>query len=155
MYSVFKKVWRCFNSAKTGNNSFPHIKMGTWWVVKHLLITDSLCRWVSAKIISGMLLLWYKAAIANYWQARPPQWQPHQQCAATATATATFSSAKSRQGLGLGGLASRVGPVIYFFLNVRQNCSIEVWKTVCFHFLSFEKTNLIYVHNISFQIPSL
>jgi hypothetical protein len=39
---------------------------------------------------------------AMFWQARPSEWQPHQQRAAAA-----FYSAKSRQGLG--GLASRGG----------------------------------------------
>ena len=42
-----------------------------------------------------------RAAMANCWQARPPQWQPHQRHAAPATAA--FYSVKSRQGLGLGG----------------------------------------------------
>jgi len=46
--------------------------------------------------------------MANCWQARPPQWQPHQRHAAPVTAA--FYSIKSRQGLGLGGLASRGGP---------------------------------------------
>ena len=45
--------------------------------------------------------------MANFWQAGPPQWRPHQQCA---IAAAAFYSAKSRQGLGLGGLASQTGP---------------------------------------------
>ena len=47
--------------------------------------------------------------MAIFWQARPPQWGPHQRRAAAATAV--FYSAKSRQGLGLGGLASRGSPV--------------------------------------------
>ena len=45
------------------------------------------------------------AATANFWQARPPQWQPHQRRAA----------AKSRQGLGLEGMASRGGPALSDF----------------------------------------
>ena len=49
-----------------------------------------------------------RAATANFLQARPPQWQPHQRRAAAAGAA--FYSTKSRQGLGLGGLASRGGP---------------------------------------------
>ena len=47
----------------------------------------------------------YRAAMANFWQARAPQWR-----AATA-----FYSAKSKQGLGLGGLASRGGPALQVF----------------------------------------
>ena len=50
--------------------------------------------------------------MANCWQARPPQWRPHQRHAAPAAAA--FYSVKSRQGLGLGGLASRGGPVIQY-----------------------------------------
>ena len=38
--------------------------------------------------------------MAIFWQARPPQWRPHQRCAA-----ATFYSAKSNQDL-----ASHSGP---------------------------------------------
>ena len=49
-----------------------------------------------------------RAAAANFWQARPPQWRPHQGRAAVAAAA--FYFAKSRQGLSLGGLASRGSP---------------------------------------------
>ena len=43
-----------------------------------------------------------RVTTANFWQAGPPQWRPHQQCA---IAAAAFYSAKSRQGQGLGGPA--------------------------------------------------
>ena len=56
------------------------------------------------------LLFLYRADTAIFLQARPPQWRPHQQCAASAALA--FYSAKSRQGLGLGGLASCGGPAI-------------------------------------------
>ena len=51
--------------------------------------------------------------MANFWQARPSQWQPHQR--RVATAANAFYSAKSRQGLGLGGHASRGRPVNVVF----------------------------------------
>ena len=58
----------------------------------------------------SILTLTFRAAAANFWQARLPQWWPHQGRAAVAAAA--FYFAKSRQGLGLGGLASRGGPDI-------------------------------------------
>jgi hypothetical protein len=39
---------------------------------------------------------------SQFWQTSPTEWQPHQQCAATAAVS--FYSEKSRQGLGLGDL---------------------------------------------------
>ena len=45
----------------------------------------------------------------------PPQWWPNLQ--RVAAAAAAFYSAKSREGLGLGGLASRGGPVSEFRLQ--------------------------------------
>ena len=47
-----------------------------------------------------------RAAMADFWQARPPKWCPHPWCATAAM----FYFAKSRQDLGLGGLASRGSP---------------------------------------------
>ena len=52
------------------------------------------------------------ATTAIFWQARPPQWWPHQRRATTSAAAAAFYCAKSRQGLDLGRLASRGGPVL-------------------------------------------
>ena len=52
----------------------------------------------------------YVHAMVIFWQARPPQCQPHQRYASVAAVT--FYYAKSRQGLGLGGLAGRGGPDI-------------------------------------------
>ena len=49
-----------------------------------------------------------KAATANFWQARPPQWWPDQQHATDPAAI--FCSAKSRQVLGIG---SRGGLVLW------------------------------------------
>ena len=51
-----------------------------------------------------------RAATANFWLARLPQRHPNHQRAAAAVIM--FYSAKSRQGLGLGSLASRGGPVV-------------------------------------------
>ena len=48
------------------------------------------------------------AATADFWQARPPQGQPHHR--RVAAGAATFYFAKSWQDLGLGGLACRGGP---------------------------------------------
>ena len=59
----------------------------------------------------NLLISPFRAATANFCQARAPQLWPHQRCAAPATTA--FYSAKSRQGLGLGGLASCGGPVKY------------------------------------------
>ena len=71
----------------------------------------------------GML---FKAATANFWQARPPQWRPHQR--RVASAAAIFYSAKSRQGLALGGLASRGVPAFIRWTLLRL-CYIR------FHFI--------------------
>ena len=49
----------------------------------------------------------FRAATSNFWLARLPQLQAHQQCAATVIAA--FYSSSSSHGLGLGGLASRGG----------------------------------------------
>ena len=48
----------------------------------------------------------FRAATANFLQARLPQWQPHQRCAVAAAAT--FDSAKSK--------ALGVFPSMFFFL---------------------------------------
>ena len=53
----------------------------------------------------------------------PPQWQPHQQCAA-----AVFYSEKSRQGLGLGGLASCGGPNVQGYLPTYKDTYNVVQK---------------------------
>ena len=50
-----------------------------------------------------------RATTTDFWQARPPQWQPYHRHAA-ATAADTFYNPKSRQDLSLGGLACRDGP---------------------------------------------
>jgi len=49
------------------------------------------------------------AAIVVVGQARPPQWQPHYECATISDTT--FYFAKSRQDSGQGGVASGSGPV--------------------------------------------
>ena len=46
----------------------------------------------------------HRAATANFWHVRQPQWRPHQWRATSAAPT--FYPSKSRQGLGLGGLTS-------------------------------------------------
>ena len=75
--------------------------------MRHVLLTKyDMYRFINAR-----------AAVANFWQARTPQWQPHQGRAAVAAAA--FYFAKSRQGLGRGGLASRGGPERNLILIVR------------------------------------
>ena len=63
-----------------------------------------------------------RAATANFWQARPPQWQPHQW--GTAAAATAFYYAKFRQDLGLGGLASRGGPEEYAVPSIHVDGSV-------------------------------
>ena len=53
-------------------------------------------------------LVGIRAATADFWQARPRQWQPHHRHATAAAAA--FYYAKSRKALSLSGLACRDGP---------------------------------------------
>ena len=64
---------------------------------------------IMKKIVHGAKHMYSRAAMANFWQTRPPQWRPHQWRAAP-----TFHSAKSKQGLGLWGLANCGDPVKYY-----------------------------------------
>ena len=65
-----------------------------------------------------------RTAMAIFWQARPPQWRPHQQRAAT------FYSAKSRQGLGLGGLATRGGPAPEYEWYCPYHCTLQNFRFI-------------------------
>ena len=62
---------------------------------------------------------YFRAARPNFWQARPPQWQPHQR--GVATAAVAFNSAKSRQCLGLGALPAMAAPVLDYFLTFKTS----------------------------------
>ena len=85
-------------------------RLHAWFLLN--MITYSI-NWNVWREIFGFI---YRAATAIFWQARPPQCQPHQRHASDAAAA--FYSAKSRQGLGLGGLASRSGPDIEAWNNI-------------------------------------
>jgi hypothetical protein len=50
-----------------------------------------------------------RAAMANFWQKRPPQWQSHNQYATTPVPA--FYSSKSRQDLALGA-SIKEGPCL-------------------------------------------
>ena len=66
----------------------------------------------------------FGAATVDLWQTRPPKWRPHHWHAANTAAELYLS--KSRQGLGLGGLASRGGPVF----NDGELTTIALWDCI-------------------------
>ena len=89
-------------------------KLGFIWPIQSISAKQT----TGAKIYELTVRIYCRAATANFWQARPSQWLPHQRRAAVATAI--FYSAKSRQGLGLGGLASHGDPVPTPYNHVAQ-----------------------------------
>ena len=77
------------------------------------------------KGICEQLHLPARAVTANFWQARPPQWQPHQ----WHNAAAAFYYAKFRQDLDIGGLSSRGGPTrILSHLEMEILTSLSKWN---------------------------
>ena len=84
-----------------------------------------------------------RAARAIFFQAKPPQWQPHQRRAATAAAT--FYSAKYRQGLGLVGLASRGSP------GERPE-SVLLWFLVFGSYSAWETSSSVFILKIYLRV---